>query len=95
MTKHSENTEPSNSTKPVLVAVCPSCKGKNTIKKENRKNNGIIGSGFASWVVDSWYSCKDCGTRFDLIKQPLTQKQTNICRTIMAYILDNTELLIK
>ena len=72
MTKHSENTEPSNSTKPVLVAVCPSCKGKNTIKKENRKNNGIIGSGFASWVVDSWYSCKDCGTRFDLIKQPLT-----------------------
>ena len=73
MTKHSENTEPSNSTKPVLVAVCPSCKGKNTIKKENRKKNGIIGSGFASWVVDSWYSCKDCGTRFDLIKQPLTE----------------------
>ena len=77
MTKHSENTEPSNSTKPVLVAVCPSCKGKNTIKKENRKNNGIIGSGFASWVVDSWYSCKDCGTRFDLIKQLLTADATS------------------
>lgn len=52
----------------VLVAVCPSCKSTNTVKKEKREDNGIIGSGYCSWVVDSWYSCKDCGTRFDKVK---------------------------
>jgi transposase-like protein len=51
-----------------LAAACPSCKGFNTIKKEIRQDNGIIGSGFHSWVIDSWYNCKDCGTRFDKFK---------------------------
>lgn len=48
---------------------CPSCSSseEELSLKETRQNNGIIGSGFASWVVDSYYSCKNCGTRFDKI----------------------------
>lgn len=45
---------------------CPSCKGVNLKKKEIRDDNGVLGPGYSSWVVDSYYSCLDCGTRFDL-----------------------------
>jgi C4-type Zn-finger protein len=54
---------------------CPSCKGHNVNKKETRRNNGIIGPGYRSWVVDSWYSCLDCGTRFDLVNTNKSQQK--------------------
>lgn len=45
---------------------CPVCKTNEKVSLiENRKDNGIIGPGFASWVVDAYYSCKKCGIRFD------------------------------
>lgn len=53
----------------ILKPNCPSCNGTNIIKKEIRDDNGIIGPGYESWVVDSWYSCKDCGTRFDVVDE--------------------------
>lgn len=49
--------------------ICPSCKSSKTERREIRKDNGVMGSGYSSWVVDSWYSCKDCGVRFDLINK--------------------------
>lgn len=52
--------------------ICPACKSVNTFKKEIREDNGIIGSGFYSWVVDSWHQCKDCGIRFDIKTQSLS-----------------------
>ena len=51
------------------VVFCPHCKSNNTEKKEIREDNGVIGSGYFCWVVDTWYSCKDCGIRFDLINK--------------------------
>lgn len=48
--------------------ICPACKSENTLKKEIREDNRIIGSGFYSLVVDSWYQCKDCGVRFEINK---------------------------
>ena len=50
------------------IFTCPSCNSNNVKVVEKRNNNGIIGPGYASWVVDSYFSCKDCGTRFDKIK---------------------------
>jgi hypothetical protein len=45
--------------------ICPSCKSTNTLLKEKKEDNEICGPGYRSWVVDSYYSCRDCGTRFD------------------------------
>ena len=47
------------------IKTCPFCKSTNTKKKEIRNDNGVYGHGYFSWVVDSFYVCLDCGTRFD------------------------------
>lgn len=47
------------------VKICPSCKGSNVEVKEIRDDNGVLGPGYFSWIVDSYYRCIDCGTRFD------------------------------
>jgi transposase-like protein len=43
---------------------CPSCKStsKNHIVKRN--DNGIIGPGYSSWVIDEYFVCNKCGTMF-------------------------------
>lgn len=45
---------------------CPICDSTNTKPVEKRENNGILGSGFSSWVVDSYMSCQNCKSRFDV-----------------------------
>lgn len=45
---------------------CPVCDSTNTKPIEKRQNNGILGPGFRSWVVDRFMSCKNCKTRFDV-----------------------------
>jgi C4-type Zn-finger protein len=44
---------------------CPACKSTNTLLNEKRNNNKVVGSGFRSWVVDRYYVCQECGTRFE------------------------------
>lgn len=47
------------------VVPCPCCKSLDTKLVEKHENNGIIGPGYSSWVIDQYYSCKNCGVRFD------------------------------
>lgn len=49
--------------------ICPVCKSDNTNLVERRQNNGIIGHGFRSWVIDSFYNCRNCGVRFNDVKK--------------------------
>jgi transposase-like protein len=51
-----------------IKTICPACKSLNIQLVEKQESNGIIGPGFSSWVVDSYYSCQDCGCRFDKVK---------------------------
>jgi hypothetical protein len=54
------------------VKLCPSCQSDNTYLSERRENNGIMGPGYSSWVVESHWECNDCGIHFtpknDVIK---------------------------
>lgn len=54
--------------KPILqknVKVCPSCKDTDTYLYERFENNGVIGPGCSSWIVDSYWICNECGTQFN------------------------------
>jgi len=46
------------------VKDCPACKSKDTYLYERRENNGIMGPGFSSWVIDSYWVCNECETHF-------------------------------
>jgi len=49
---------------------CPSCKSTSKEHIEKRDDNGIIGPGYSSWIIDEYYVCKKCGTMFkDLNKK--------------------------
>lgn len=48
---------------------CPVCKSVNTKDASVRQSNGIIGPGFASWIVDEKWLCNDCGVYFKPIKK--------------------------
>jgi uncharacterized protein YbaR (Trm112 family) len=50
--------------KPKPIVVCPVCKTTNVKLEERRNDNGIIGPGFRSWVVNSQYHCQECGVLF-------------------------------
>ena len=43
---------------------CPCCKSTDIDLMQQRKNNGIMGSGFSSWVVSENFVCNDCGVLF-------------------------------
>lgn len=60
-----EKSEPIK--KPLLtknVKTCPACSSDDTYLYEKRENNGIIGPGFSSWVIESYWICDDCGIHF-------------------------------
>ena len=44
---------------------CPLCKSTDKIHHIKRNNNGIIGSGFSSWVTDEYLICKSCGLHYN------------------------------
>lgn len=46
------------------VKICPSCKSDDTFLYEKFENNGIIGPGYRSWVIESHWECNDCGIHF-------------------------------
>ena len=50
--------EPIEEEPPKKIIPCPVC-GSEQIK-QNTKNNGVMGSGYHSWVVSE--SCENCGT---------------------------------
>lgn len=43
---------------------CPSCKSTSKDHIEKRNDNGIIGPGYSSWLIDEYFVCKKCGTMF-------------------------------
>ena len=43
---------------------CPSCKSDKKERYEKREDNGIIGPGHSSWIVEAYWICKKCGTHW-------------------------------
>jgi C4-type Zn-finger protein len=43
---------------------CPSCKSTSKEHIQNCDNNGVIGPGYSSWVIDEYYVCNKCGIMF-------------------------------
>ncbi len=43
---------------------CPSCQSDKKDRFERREDNGIIGPGYSSWVVEAYWICTNCGTHF-------------------------------
>jgi len=43
---------------------CPSCKSTSKEHAQHRNDNGIIGTGYASWITNEYYVCKKCGAMF-------------------------------
>ena len=48
---------------------CPLCKSTNKIQRIKRKSNGIMGPGSASWLVEEYLICLDCGIHFTDLKK--------------------------
>lgn len=46
------------------VKECPACKSTDTFLYERRENNGIIGPGYKTWVVESRWECNECEAHF-------------------------------
>jgi transposase-like protein len=43
---------------------CPSCHSTSKEHVVKRNDNGIIGPGYSSWIIDEYFVCKKCGTMF-------------------------------
>jgi transposase-like protein len=54
----------------ISAITCPSCKStdKEHIVKSN--NNGILGPGYHSWIVDEHFVCKKCGVMYKDLNKP-------------------------
>jgi len=48
---------------------CPVCKTTDKIHHIKRESNGIMGSGFSSWVTDEYLICKGCGIHYSDISK--------------------------
>lgn len=46
------------------IKPCPACESEDTYLHEKRENNGILGPGYSTWVVESYWVCDDCGIHF-------------------------------
>ena len=44
---------------------CPSCQSNNKKHVVKRDSNGVCGPGYASWITDEYFVCKECGTRYE------------------------------
>lgn len=51
------------------VITCPVCKSENTEDASTRDNNGVIGPGYMSWIVEEKRLCNDCGVYFKPINK--------------------------
>lgn len=49
---------------------CPACKSTNKNHHEKRNDNGIIGPGYSSWIIEEYYVCKECGCMFKDLNKP-------------------------
>jgi protein-arginine kinase activator protein McsA len=56
---------------------CPSCKSTSKDHIEKRNDNGIIGPGYSSWVIEEYYVCKKCGTMFKDMEKMKNKQKTN------------------
>jgi transposase-like protein len=44
---------------------CPVCKSTDKIHYIKRNNNGIMGTGFSSWITEEYLICKSCGIHYN------------------------------
>jgi len=47
--------------------ICPYCKSENIEHRVQRHNNGILGTGYNSRIVNEYWFCRDCGIMFQKI----------------------------
>lgn len=43
---------------------CPTCKSTNKHHHKKYENNGIIGPGYSSWLIEEYLVCLQCGIHF-------------------------------
>jgi C4-type Zn-finger protein len=43
---------------------CPCCKSTDKQHFVQSENNGVMGSGYSSWVIQSYYVCMSCGIHY-------------------------------
>jgi len=48
---------------------CPACKSIDKIHHAKRGNNGVMGSGFQSWIIEEYLICKNCGIHYSDINK--------------------------
>jgi uncharacterized protein YbaR (Trm112 family) len=48
---------------------CPACKSIDKIHHVKRGNNGVMGSGFQSWIMEEYLICKNCGIHYSDINK--------------------------
>lgn len=52
-----------------LCCPMPFCASKNIERRQERKSNGVIGSGYHSNIVSDYYICQECGLHFSDVKK--------------------------
>jgi hypothetical protein len=48
---------------------CPACTSTNKHHHKKYENNGIIGTGYSSWLIEEYLVCLQCGIHFSDIKK--------------------------
>lgn len=57
---------------------CPACSSVNKKRHTTSKNNGIIGPGYRSTILDDYYICQKCGIHYsDLNKKDIIPPSKN------------------
>lgn len=54
---------------------CPVCKSTAKAEFAQRNNNGVIGLGYASWMIQEYLICLDCGVHYHDLEK-LKRNQT-------------------
>lgn len=65
---------------------CPVCKSENTKDESRREDNGVIGTGYTSWVVEEKHLCNDCGVYFKPVDVFNKKKSEDTINTLRSFL---------
>ena len=51
-----------------VICRCPNCKSTKIKDISERRNNGILGHGYKSWIVSDVRECQECGIKFKPVR---------------------------
>lgn len=71
---------------------CPACQSGNIRNDSIRKDNGIIGPGYKSWIVEEKYSCNDCGVYFKPVTTPDANPEPNEVDDQLTFSIERGDL---